>query len=447
MKSLFSAEEKIYRSSSPGRLDVMGGVADYSGSLLLQMPIRERVEVALQKRNDGWLHVRTKMETGEANFSIHWNELQHLGSQEAGKLIRSKQQGQWASYIIGCVVMLSHEKKISIHGLSIEVESSIPWGKGVSSSAALETAVMQALADAFRVKMGKYELPVLCQRVENEITGAACGLMDQLSVYYGRKSKLLPIRCQPYTVEDAETIPDGIRFYGIDSGVRHAVSGSSYEQVRAAAFMGYTIIAMKEGTTLEGLKRARDTRQFDDLPYKGYLANISPSVFTHQFEKQLPEKIPGFLFLQQIGISIDTSTTIDPSAVYFVRACANHPVKENQRIRMFRQLLRIKDDNKKKEREQLLGELMFQSHQSYTDIGLGNERTDAIVQMVRDAGPSSGVYGARITGGGSGGTVCVLTSGNKGKQTLLEIHARCCEQFGMDLYLFKGSSNGALTLK
>lgn len=446
MKSVFSREEKIYTASSPGRLDVMGGVADYSGSLLLQMPIRERVKVKLQKRNDGWIHIQTKADGGDATFSIQWNELKHLGNQLAGQLIRSRPGGHWASYILGCFVVLANEKKIEVSGASIAIESSIPWGKGVSSSAALEIAVMQSIVAAYKVKMEKYELPVFCQRVENEITGAACGLMDQLSVCYGRKSRLLPITCQPCNVEAPEGIPDQIRFYGIDSGVRHAVSGSSYEQVRVSAFMGYTIIALLEGASTNALLRARETRQYHHLPFKGYLANISPSIFVQQYEQKLPEKLSGADFLQQFGVSIDMAASIDPAAVYHIRACTRHPVNENHRVRLFRQLLTLNRD-KNPEREILLGELMLQSHQSYSDIGLGNERTDAIVQMVRDAGAASGVYGARITGGGSGGTVCILTAGKKGKQTIHEIHDACCARFGSDLYLFKGSSNGTLTLK
>ncbi len=446
MKSLCSREEKIYSASSPGRLDVMGGVADYSGSLLLQMPIRERVNVKLQKRKDGWIHIHTKADGRDATFSIHWNELKHLDNQHAGQLIRSKPGGQWASYIVGCFVVLANEKRIEITGAAIIIESSIPWGKGVSSSAALEIAVMESLVAAYKLKLGKYELPVFCQRVENEITGAACGLMDQLSVCYGRKSRLLPIICQPCEVEEAEVIPDPIRFYGIDSGVRHAVSGSSYEQVRAAAFMGYSIIALLEGASPNALFRARETRQYHHLPFKGYLANISPSLFIQQYQQQLPETLSGADFLQQSGVSIDTATSIDPAAVYHIRACTKHPVNEDHRVRLFRQLLKLKA-GKNREREMLLGELMLQSHQSYSEIGLGNERTDEIVQMIRDAGAASGVYGARVTGGGSGGTVCILTAGKKGRQTIHEIHAACCARFGMDLYLFKGSSNGTLTLK
>lgn len=370
-----------------------------------------------------------------------------MDNQQAGVLIRSKPGGQWASYILGCFILLFHEKKLKVTGAAIEIESEIPWGKGVSSSAALETAVMQAIAAAYNVKLKKYELPVFCQRVENEIAGAACGLMDQLSVYFGCKSKLLPIICQPCKVEEPEKVPEQIRFYGIDSGVWHAVSGSSYAQVRAAAFMGYTIIALQEGASLNALMRARETKQYDHLPFNGYLANITPSLFLQEYEQLLPENISGSDFLQQYGVSIDTATSIDPTAKYQIRACARHPVEENHRINLFRRLLKSEERNKDSEKAKLLGELMFQSHDSYSRIGLGNERTNAIVQLVREAGFDAGVYGARITGGGSGGTVCILTSGRKGRQAIKEIHAACSARYRAELYLFKGSSNGALTLK
>lgn len=102
MKSVFSTDGKIYKTSCPGRLDVMGGVADYSGSLLLQMPIRERVRVKLQKRKDGWFRIVTKVDGAPSEFSIHGDELNGLSNKQAGALIRNKPGGQWASYIVGC---------------------------------------------------------------------------------------------------------------------------------------------------------------------------------------------------------------------------------------------------------------------------------------------------------------------------------------------------------
>jgi L-arabinokinase len=77
---------------------------------------------------------------------------------------------------------------------------------------------------------------------------------------------------------------------------------------------------------------------------------------------------------------------------------------------------------------------------------LGNEHTDKIVGMVQEAGPEKGVFGARITGGGSGGTVCVLNYGKEGKRSVKEIFKLYKEERNKKLFYFSGSSPGALFL-
>jgi L-arabinokinase len=89
-----------------------------------------------------------------------------------------------------------------------------------------------------------------------------------------------------------------------------------------------------------------------------------------------------------------------------------------------------------------MGELMFASHQSYSDCGLGSDGTDLLVQLVRDRGPRRGLYGAKITGGGSGGTVCVL--GRQEADPLIdEIALEYRDRTGRETYIFRGSSAGA----
>ena len=88
----------------------------------------------------------------------------------------------------------------------------------------------------------------------------------------------------------------------------------------------------------------------------------------------------------------------------------------------------------------------MQSHESYSAVGLGNEYTDKIVELVREAGPLKGVYGARVSGGGNGGTVCILSYGKEGKNSVKEIYARYKKETKRKLFLFSGSSNGAYKL-
>ena len=448
MNDLFSTEEKIISATAPGRMDVMGGIADYSGSLLLQMPIKQTTTVSVQRRNDGVFHFRTQTTKKKTNdFIIHLSAIKDNSLIEAGKVIKSVVGGDWAVYVLGCFLVLQKEKSIALTGANVFIESKVPWGKGVSSSAALEVATMNALNQFYDLSLGKEELAVLAQMAENLVAGAPCGLMDQLSSHLGQKNKLLPLICQPHQVDKPISIPRGINFSGIDSGIRHAVSGASYSDVRAAAFMSYSIIALSEGATAEDLDHARVSADWSRLPYKGFLANIPVPVFEEKYLSVLPEEIPGRDFLSRYKVSIDPVTTIDEQKIYKPLVCGSHPVYENARVNEFKTLLKsFKKQDDKQGSLVRMGTLMMQSHESYSAVGLGNEYTDKILEMVRDAGTNNGVYGARVSGGGNGGTVCILSYGKEGKNSVKEIYARYKKELKRKLFLFSGSSHGAYKL-
>ena len=260
----------------------------------------------------------------------------------------------------------------------------------------------RALAAAAGLNIGSYELAVLAQIIENRVVGAPCGLMDQLTSVFGEQDQLLRIKCQPNGEIKSLAIPQDVHFVGIDSGVRHAVTGASYGDVRVAAFMGYRIIA----DALDLRFKIGDLRDIgvDDPLYQGYLCNIPQERFRTEFLPLLPEQIRGEEFLERFGGITDPITQVDPAKTYPVRAATTHPVKEEARVQQFIELLA---EPMTPENLALLGELMYQAHTSYSRCGLGSEATDALVRAVHKAGLGSGVFGAKITGGGSGGTVAV----------------------------------------
>jgi len=448
MNDLFSTEGKIISATAPGRMDVMGGIADYSGSLLLQMPIKQTTTVSIQIRSDGVFNFRTQIKKRKSeDFTINISELVDRSLEESGKIIKTRPGGDWAVYVLGCFLVLQKENKIDLTGANVFIESNVPWGKGVSSSAALEVATMNALNQLYQLLLGREELAVLAQMAENHVAGAPCGLMDQLSSHLGQKNKLLPLICQPHHVDKAISIPRGINFSGIDSGIRHAVSGASYSDVRAAAFMSYTIIALNEGAIVEELNQARTSGDWNKLPFKGFLANIPVRVFEEKYISLLPGDILGKDFLAQYKVSIDTATNINEDKIYKPAVCGSHPVYENARVNEFKILLKKfkKQDDKQASLIQM-GKLMMQSHESYSAVGLGNEYTDKIVEMIRDAGPAHGVFGARVSGGGNGGTVCILSYGKEGKNAVKEIFRKYKQIKKQKLFFFSGSSQGAYSL-
>jgi L-arabinokinase len=300
---------------------------------------------------------------------------------------------------------------------------------------------MQAVASAFDIPLEGRELAVLCQIVENRVVGAPCGIMDQMTSACGRADHLLALLCQPAEILEQIEVPEEIAFWGIDSGIRHAVSGADYGSVRVGAFMGFRILAEVVGASVEPTDAGRG--RVDDRRWSGYLANVSPSELEQDLLKTLPDRIAGAEFLARYGGTTDAVTRIEPERTYAVRVPTAHPVYENFRVRSFAELLQSFALPGPTERQlELLGELMYQSHASYSACGLDSDGTDGLVRLVREMGPARGLYGAKITGGGSGGTVAVLGRSGAG-DAVREVAERYAAETGRRPYLFSASSEGA----
>lgn len=433
-KQLFASGSTVVVARAPGRLDVMGGIADYSGSLVLQRPTAEATFVAAQRTGGDALEI---VSLGRAPCVLPLETLapggRPAGYEGARRLFTGDGTGEageatswphWASYVAGPLLVLWHETGASVPGMRIVVDSRVPEGKGVSSSAALETATMQAAAVALGVTVEPYDLALMCQRSENLVSGAPCGVMDQMTCVFGERDRLMALLCQPARLQPPVTVPSGVAFWGLDSGERHAVGGSDYGAVRTGAFMGLRMLATQHGVP------------------ENYLANITPSEFEREYEGALPEMMSGAEFLARFGGIADVVTKVEPGRHYRVRAAAAHPVHERQRAETFRQILagHIDDDSRVR-----LGSLMYESHASYGTCGLGSPGTDLLVDLVRAEGPAGGLYGARITGGGSGGTVAVVGRPDAGAAIARVVEAYE-QRTGYRPYLFAGSSSGVMTV-
>jgi galactokinase len=445
VRHLFEPKGELFVGRAPGRLDVMGGIADYSGSLVLELPIQEATFVALQRDSERMLKIVSLSEVSmpQLTFAMSLSEFEgadgpiHFDAARA--FFQAKPDRHWAAYVAGVFLVLERERGIKFsEGARILISSRVPSGKGVSSSAALEVAAMQAIAAAFDIQIKGREMALLCQMVENLVVGAPCGVMDQMTSACGEANRLLALLCQPAEMQGMIAIPDEIGFWGLDSGVRHSVSGADYGSVRAGAFMGYRILAGLAGLKVTEMKPGGPVR-IDDSRWGGYLSNVTPSEFEQAYAMHLPERIGGAEFLERYRGTTDPLTRIDPEGNYAVRVPTAHAIYEHHRVRLFAELMA---GNNSERNLELLGELMYQSHASYSACGLGVAGTDRLVELVREAGRAQGLYGAKITGGGSGGTVAVLGKRNAGK-AVENLAERYAEDTGHQPYIFAGSSPGS----
>lgn len=444
-RQLFDREAELFVTRAPGRLDLMGGIADYSGSLVLELPIQEATFAALQRDPARELRIVSLSEdpAQEVAFKMPLADFESGGKPIDYEAARAQFQrgpaGHWAAYVAGVFLVLMRERHVNFsEGARILVASRVPEGRGVSSSAALEVAVMQSVAAAFAVEIEPHEVALLCQMVENLVVGAPCGIMDQMTSVCGESNRLLALLCQPAELRGMIVIPDEVVLWGLDSGVRHSVAGADYGSVRTGAFMGYRIIAELAGLGVMETAPGEPIR-IDDPRWGGYLANVTPSEFEQSFAAHLPERTGGAEFLARYKGTTDRVTRVAPERSYAVRVPTAHAVYEHHRVRVFAELLGGAAGERRLE---LLGELMYQSHASYSACGLGVGGTDRLVELVREAGPAQGLYGAKITGGGSGGTVAVLGHHTAGT-AITRLTERYARETGYRPYIFAGSSHGS----
>jgi L-arabinokinase len=443
-------------SRAPGRLDVMGGIADYTGSMVCELPLDRAVAVALSERPDD-------REVQIFSFNLHDEQLPFTlripldalaaNSLEALRKEFNEPGRRWAGYLAGCFFILHEQGLIDLRdrkhkGLNLALYSTVPLGAGVSSSAAIEVATMMNLVDHFDVRgrIHPLRLAEMCQEVENRVVGAPCGIMDQVTSCAGEAGSLLRLICQPHELQPPLKLPEGIRVVGINSTVKHSVAGGGYGRTRCAAFMAHKMI-------LESMRRAGASmgRELTGDPMRGYLANLDPDDYKQHFRPRLPEFMKGSDFLRDFGTTIDTATTVQPDETYPVQHAADHHVLEARRVRNFVAYLeeadREADPRKRRGALARAGHLMYASHLSYTnDAMLGADECDLLVKLVRDR-EQHGLYGAKITGGGSGGTVAVLADVSQtADAALADILATYEKQIGRKPDFFTGTSPGAWRL-
>jgi galactokinase len=441
LASFFTCAGPIVCVRAPGRLDVMGGVADYSGGTVLEGTIAEATFSAAQENSSGEVSIVSLSPAGVGavrdpplRFQLSLERLfpngDCINTDEARAILTTPSNIRWAAYVAGCLYMLIANGALPpdrVSGIKIAIESSVPIGAGVSSSAALEVASMSAICGLYDIELSGLEIARLCQKVENVLAGAPCGIMDQVTSALGRKSELLVLKCQPQEVLGFCPVPKGCEFVGIDSGVKHSVGGGHYTRARVAAFIGLKI--------LETIGRGG---------LNGYLCNMSPEEWT-DWRAGIPERLSGTEFLAKYGDLPDTATTVDPETIYNVRSCTEHPIFENDRVRQFISLMSLAGPDSDDVLLEECGQLMLEAHTSYSEkVDLGSDETDLLVKLAMDLGPDHGIFGAKITGGGSGGTVAMLCSGSEVDESINRIREEYQRSTGIEPLVMRGSSCGAM---
>ena len=332
----FGSSPEVY-SLAPGRINLIGEHTDYNLGYVLPSAINLHVAFLGSRRKDGKVRVWADNFKQESQFSLD-------------RGVDSK-QGGWIDYVQGIYRVLL-QKGHALQGIDAYVWGNIPLESGLSSSAAFEVSILNALNSLFGLDLSPLEMAKLGQKAENDFIGVKCGLMDQFVSVFGKKRHAIFLDCEtldfayiPINLEGA-----GLEILVCDTGVRRDLASSHYNIRRDQAF--------------------------------GALEKL---------------KAPGVRTYKDITLSMLDEKREDLGEIFYQRA--RHVVTENERVELAVSALRRNDFIE-------LGRLLFLSHESLRD---DYEVSCPELELLYDCGKRSrSCLGARLTGAGFGGSGIAL---------------------------------------
>lgn len=239
-------------AQAPGRVDLMGSHTDYNEGYVLTMAIDRNTWLAARPRRDRKVAVYSLNADGGAQF-----DLDDIGPDRVAP---------WTNYVAG-VAQVFQIAGYGLAGFDGLIHSTIPFGSGLSSSAALEvvTAVMFRQLGGWDIE--PVRLALLCQRAENEFVGMNCGILDQYSSVMGEAGRAVLLDCRRLTGRTA-TIPPELLVVICDTQARRELAGSEYGLRRAQCEQGVLSLAhfYPDVTALRDVSAAQFIRHDRDLP-------------------------------------------------------------------------------------------------------------------------------------------------------------------------------------
>jgi galactokinase len=247
---------------APGRVNLIGEHTDYSGGLVLPAAIQLGVTVTVHARSDRL----------------------DLTSRAFGP---AEPSSGWGRYAYAVVAELSELGRPPV-GIVADVDSTLPIGAGLSSSAALEVGIALALCAAADFELPPLELALACQRAELRAVGVPCGILDQAACVLGEEGKAILLDCG--TLEHrAVPVPPEAAFVVIDSGVSRSLAGSGYAQRRAELEAGMERRVRHVVTENERVRAFAVAFERGDLVAAGKLLTESHASLRDDYEVSTPE--------------------------------------------------------------------------------------------------------------------------------------------------------------
>ena len=320
---------------APGRVNLIGEHTDYSGGFVMPIALEQAHWIAVRPRNDQAVILHSLDYDDSTKVNLTQPQLHLKG---------------WQEYLNG-VVWVLQEENWSLSGWEGVMAGDVPQGAGLSSSAALETALIRTFAEVSEISWKPKIAAKLAQRAESEWVGVSCGIMDQLISACGVSGHALFIDCRNLDIQQVP-LPEGHRVIILDTKTRRGLVDSHYNERHSQC---------KEASRILGKSLLRDATQSD---LEAQSASLKPLLYRR----------------------------------------AKHVITENERVLQAVKAMGAGDHG-------LLGQLMQDSHKSLRDdFEVSNTALDEMVECALSA---PGCLGARMTGAGFGGCAVALVTAEK----------------------------------
>jgi galactokinase len=334
--------QTVFQTASPGRIEFIGNHTDYNGGQVLGVALNLQVTVSVMPRMDR--RILLVSDDLDARFEGSLDNVE----KKSGAL-------SWTNYPLGIITVLREAGHVIEKGFDLAFSSDLPTGAGLSSSAAIELATLEAVCILSGIELTRTEKVLLAQRAENTVVGVPCGMLDQAVSCFGRRDHLVRIDCANTKFETVP-LPKGLHFWVFNTNHKHSLVDSMYAQRHAEC--------------------------------REALACIQ-------------KKIPGLEHLVDAPLTVLEEVELSPD----VRKRAQHVIEENARVVRVTEALESGDLG-------AIGDLLFASHESSRTLFENSiPELDTLVELLA-AYRDRGLIGARLTGGGFGGAVMALTDGS-----------------------------------
>jgi galactokinase len=351
-------------SRAPGRVNIIGEHVDYNDGWVLPMAIEREILIRATAREDRRAHFSSRQAGESLEIDLDRPDIAHAPT--------------WGKYLLGVLLEFQRATCVALPGFDGVIDSTVPLGGGLSSSAALCVATATLLEKISGQRLTPLDKALLCQKVEHDYAGVPCGLMDQMASVMCRSGHLLLLDCRSNEVRHVPFGDTGIAVVVIHSGVSHNLADGAYaiRREQCAAVLRRS-----------GLSSYRDMSE-------GVLERLRPQLDDALYRR------------------------------------ARHVILENKRT------LGVADSIVRGDMDSL-GAHLYASHESLArDFEVSCPELDFLVEAARALGPENGVIGARMTGGGFGGCTVTLVQKAFAERVAGTIQRRFRDAFGHEPVCF-----------